>query len=73
MLPACWTGALEPHRTLLPGLRRHDPGSYRLVMVDFAQHHKPAVFPSLLIYGGALMALPRLARTLVVSRGNAPR
>jgi hypothetical protein len=37
-------------------------GGYRLTMVDFAQDHKTALFLSLLVYGGALMALPRLAR-----------
>jgi hypothetical protein len=37
-------------------------------MVDLAQDHKPALFLSLLVYGGALMALPRLAR----ARGTAP-
>ena len=37
--------------------------AYRLLMVDLGQDYKPALFLSLLVYGGALMALPRLVRT----------
>jgi hypothetical protein len=44
-------------------------GAYRLAMVDLGQDHKPALFLSLLFYGGALMALPRLARARVTPAG----
>jgi hypothetical protein len=35
-------------------------GAYRLVMEDLHQEHKAALFLSLLLYGAALMLLPRL-------------
>jgi hypothetical protein len=38
-------------------------GAWRLVMVDLHQEIKAALFLSLLIYGAALMILPRLMRT----------
>jgi hypothetical protein len=38
-------------------------GAWRLVMVDLHQEIKAALFLSLLIYGAALMVLPRLMRT----------
>lgn len=64
-----WTGArwnrAELSRLMYPAMIL---GAYRLVMVDMGQDHKPALFLSLLVYGGALMALPRLARM----RGAAP-
>ena len=37
-------------------------GAYRLAMVDFGQNQKTALVLSLLVYGGALICLPRLAR-----------
>ncbi len=37
-------------------------GAYRLVMLDLHQDRTPALFLSLLIYGAALIALPRLRR-----------
>jgi hypothetical protein len=39
-------------------------GAYRLLMLDLHQDRTPALFLSLLVYGGALMALPRLKRGL---------
>ncbi len=63
-----WTGArwsrAELTRLIYPAMIL---GAYRLTMVDFAQDHKPALFLSLLVYGGVLMALPRLARTRAAS------
>jgi hypothetical protein len=63
-----WAGArwrrAELSRLIYPAMIL---GAYRLTMVDFTQDHKPALFVSLLVYGGALMALPRLARTRVAS------
>jgi hypothetical protein len=63
-LVLAWTGArwsrAELSRLIYPAMIL---GAYRLAMVDFPQDHKPALFLSLLVYGGALMALPRLART----------
>jgi hypothetical protein len=63
-LVLAWTGArwsrAELSHLIYPAMLL---GAYRLTMVDFAQDHKPALFLSLLVYGGALMALPRLART----------
>lgn len=38
-------------------------GAYRIAMVDFAQENKPALFLSLLLYGGVLIVLPRMARS----------
>jgi hypothetical protein len=59
-----WTGArwtrVELSRLIYPAMIL---GAYRLVMLDLGQDHKPALFLSLLFYGGALMALPQLART----------
>jgi hypothetical protein len=37
-------------------------GGYRLLLIDLHQDRKVALFLSLLVYGAALMALPRLAR-----------
>ena len=37
-------------------------GAYRLVAVDMHQDRKVALFLSLLLYGAALMAIPRLRR-----------
>jgi hypothetical protein len=37
-------------------------GAYRLVVEDLHQDRKAALFLSLLVYGAALMALPRLHR-----------
>jgi hypothetical protein len=63
-LVLAWTGArwsrTELSRLIYPAMIL---GAYRVTMVDFAQDQKPALFLSLLVYGGALMALPRLART----------
>jgi len=42
-------------------------GAYRLMMVDLAQAYKPALILSMLMYGVALITLPRLARA-----GTAP-
>ena len=68
-LALAWAGArwdrAELSRLIYPAMIL---GAYRLAMVDLAQDHKPALFLSLLVYGGALMALPRLAR----ARGTAP-
>ena len=59
-----WAGArwqrVEMSRLIYPAMIL---GAYRLVMVDLGQDNKPALFLSLLAYGGALMALPRLGRT----------
>jgi hypothetical protein len=59
-----WAGArwnrAELSRLIYPAMIL---GAYRLAMVDFSQGTKPALFLSLLVYGGALMALPKLART----------
>jgi hypothetical protein len=63
-LVLAWTGArwsrVELSRLIYPAMIL---GAYRLTMVDLAQDHKPALFLSLLVYGGVLMVLPRLART----------
>jgi hypothetical protein len=63
-LVLAWTGArwnrAELSRLIYPAMIL---GAYRLAMVDFGQNHKAALFLSLLVYGVALMALPRLART----------
>jgi hypothetical protein len=68
-LALAWAGArwdrAELSRLIYPAMIL---GAYRLAMVDLAQDHKPALFLSLLVYGGALMALPRLTR----ARGTAP-
>jgi hypothetical protein len=65
-----WAGArwnrVELSRLIYPAMIL---GAYRLTMVDLGQNHKPALFLSLLIYGGALMALPRLARARAASAG----
>ena len=37
-------------------------GAYRLLMVDLRQEHKPALVLSLLVYGTALIALPKFNR-----------
>ena len=37
-------------------------GAYRLLMVDLRQEHKAALVISLLVYGTALIALPKLYR-----------
>jgi hypothetical protein len=42
-------------------------GAYRLIVLDLHQNHKVALFLSLLVYGAALMAIPRLRRTPVAS------
>jgi hypothetical protein len=67
-LALAWTGArwsrVELTRLIYPVMIL---GAYRLAMVDMAQDHKPALFLSLLVYGGVLMALPRLARTRAVT------
>jgi len=58
-----WIGArwnrVELSRLIYPAMIL---GAYRLAMVDFNQNHKTALFVSLLAYGVALMALPRVAR-----------
>ena len=38
-------------------------GAFRLVMDDLHQERKAALFLSLLLYGAALMLLPRLHQT----------
>jgi hypothetical protein len=38
-------------------------GAYRLVAQDLRQDHTAALFLSLLVYGAALVALPRLRNT----------
>jgi len=66
-----WAGArwnrAELSRLIYPAMIL---GAYRLAMVDFGQNHKAALFLSLLVYGVALMALPRLARA--VAPGSLP-
>jgi hypothetical protein len=42
-------------------------GAYRLVFVDMHQDRKVALFLSLLLYGAALMAIPRLRRVRTIS------
>jgi len=65
-----WAGArwkrTELSRLVYPAMIL---GAYRLAMVDFNQNRKPALFLSLLAYGGALMALPRLMRSSNPSAG----
>ena len=39
-------------------------GAYRLVMEDLHQERKAALLLSLLMYGAALMALPRFKRAI---------
>jgi hypothetical protein len=58
-----WLGSrwnnLEFSRLIYPAMLL---GAYRLIMLDLHQDRTPALFLSLLIYGGALIALPRLKR-----------
>jgi hypothetical protein len=42
-------------------------GGYRLLLIDLHQDRKVAMFLSLLVYGAALMALPRLVRPVTTS------
>jgi hypothetical protein len=67
-LVLAWTGAhwnrAELSRLIYPAMIL---GAYRLAMVDMGQDYKPALFLSLLVYGAALMALPRLSRARAVS------
>jgi hypothetical protein len=62
-LVLAWAGSrwnrVELSRLIYPAMIL---AAYRLLMVDLGQDYKPALFLSLLVYGGALMALPRLAR-----------
>jgi hypothetical protein len=59
-----WAGSrwnrLELSRLIYPVMIA---GAYRLVMEDLHQDRKAALFLSLLLYGAALMLLPRLHRT----------
>jgi len=58
-----WAGSrwpsLELERLIYPVMLL---GAYRLLMVDLHQDRKTALVLSLLLYGAALMALPRLTR-----------
>jgi len=47
-------------------------GAWRLVVVDLQQEHKAALFLSLLLYGAALIVLPKVARTIALRRPRAP-
>ena len=47
-------------------------GAYRLVMHDLRQAHAIAFFLSLLVYGGTLIALPRLKRAAATSPSLLP-
>lgn len=62
-LALAWAGSrqnyLELARLVYPAMAL---GAYRLVMDDLHQERKAALFLSLLIYGVALMALPRFKR-----------
>ena len=66
-----WTGSrwdnLELSRLMYPLMIL---GGYRLLLIDLHQDRKVALFLSLLVYGAALMALPRLAR--LASRSAPP-
>jgi hypothetical protein len=42
-------------------------GAYRIVVVDLHQDRTAALFLSLLLYGGALILLPKLIRTRTVA------
>jgi hypothetical protein len=63
-LAMAWAGArwqrLELSRLIYPAMAL---GGYRLVMEDLHQERKAALFLSLLLYGGALMLLPRLRQS----------
>ena len=43
-------------------------GAYRLLLVDLHQDRKAALVLSLLVYGAALMVLPRLTRARAPQR-----
>ena len=63
-----WAGSrwnrLELSRLIYPVMIA---GAYRLVVEDLHQDRKVALFLSLLLYGAALMALPRLHRSDAIS------
>jgi hypothetical protein len=63
-LAMAWAGArwqrLELSRLIYPAMTL---GAYRLVMEDLHLERKAALFLSLLLYGGALMLLPRLRQS----------
>jgi len=63
-----WAGSrwnrLELSRLIYPVMI---PGAYRLVVEDLHQDRKAALFLSLLLYGAALIALPRLHRSAAIS------
>jgi hypothetical protein len=42
-------------------------GAYRMVVVDMHQDRTAALFLSLLLYGGALILLPKLIRARAVA------
>ena len=60
-----WVGSrwdyLELLRLIYPAMAI---GAYRLVMEDLHQERKAALLLSLLMYGAALMALPRFKRAI---------
>ena len=59
-----WVGSrwnnMELSRLIYPAMLA---GAYRLLVEDLHQDRKAALFLSLLLFGGALMALPRLRKT----------
>ena len=63
-----WAGSrwnrLELSRLIYPVMIA---GAYRLVVEDLHQDRTAALFLSLLLYGAALMALPRLHRSDAIS------
>jgi len=63
-----WAGSrwnrLELSRLIYPVMIA---GAYRLVVEDLHQDRKAALFLSLLLYGAALIALPRLHRSAAIS------
>jgi hypothetical protein len=67
-----WAGSrwnrVELSRLMYPAMVL---AAYRLLMVDMGQDYKPALFLSLLVFGGALIALPRLARARGAASGTA--
>jgi hypothetical protein len=47
-------------------------GAYRLLMIDLSADQKPALFLALLIYGAALILLPRLRRSQLPASPSLP-
>jgi hypothetical protein len=69
-LALAWAGArwriVEFSRLVYPALAL---GAYRLIAEDLLQDRKGALFLSLLVYGAALTAAPRLGKSRTATAG----